>query len=170
MSEPAREDDILRAYAATIDGLYAFVARRCNGDRDLAEDIVQEAWLRAVKAWHAHGIPDTPQAWLTTVARNLLLNHFRRLPNEPLDESLVAAAARPDQSVGRRSLLVRALAQLSIPHQRLLRAFHFDHHPVAHIAADHGISERAAEGRLRRARQQLRRQIESDPDHEGDES
>ncbi|HEY4320376.1 MAG TPA: sigma-70 family RNA polymerase sigma factor [Gemmatimonadales bacterium] len=168
MSEPATEDDILKVYTTSIDGLYAFVARRCSGDRDLAEDIVQETWLRAVKAWHARGIPDTPAAWLTTVARNLLRNHVRRLPHDPLDETLVAATTRPDRSAEQQSLLTRALGHLSVPHQRLLRAFHFDRQPVAHIAADHGISERAVEGRLRRARQQLRRQVESDPDHEGE--
>ena len=70
MTLPATEDEIRRLYQETIDELYAFVASRCRGDRDLAEDVTQEAWLRAVRAWHAKGIPDRPAAWLTTVARN----------------------------------------------------------------------------------------------------
>jgi DNA-directed RNA polymerase specialized sigma24 family protein len=45
----------------------------------------------------------------------------------------------------------------------LLRAFHLERRPVAEIAAAMGTSERAIEGRLRRARQRLRREIESDP-------
>jgi DNA-directed RNA polymerase specialized sigma24 family protein len=50
----------------------------------------------------------------------------------------------------------------------LLEAFHFERQHVADIAAEHGLSERAVEGRLRRARQRLRHQIETDPDAEGD--
>lgn len=35
-------------YRQTIRPLYAYVSRRCGGDRALAEDVVQETWLRAV--------------------------------------------------------------------------------------------------------------------------
>ena len=84
MRQPITEGDIRRVYRETIDDLYGFVARRCGGDRDLAEDVTHETWLRAVRVWHSDGLPDRPLAWLTTVARNLLANHFRRRPSEPL--------------------------------------------------------------------------------------
>jgi RNA polymerase sigma factor (sigma-70 family) len=51
---------------------------------------------------------------------------------------------------------------------RLLRAFHLERRPVAEIAATMGISERGVEGRLRRARQKLRHEIESDRDAHGE--
>jgi RNA polymerase sigma-70 factor (ECF subfamily) len=170
MPQPVSEDDIRRIYQATIDDLYRFVVRRCDGDRELAEDIVQESWLRAVRTWAARGIPDVPLAWLTTVSRNLLANHFRRRPHEPLDEGVAGRTAdeSPGDSGERQSLVTRALARLSIPNLRLLHAFHFQRQHVADIAVEHGLTERAVEGRLRRARQQLRHHIESDPDSEGD--
>jgi RNA polymerase sigma-70 factor (ECF subfamily) len=170
MPQPATEDDIRRIYQATIDDFYRVVARRCDGDRDLAEDIVQESWLRAVRTWGPRGIPDVPLAWLTTVARNLLANHSRRRPHESLDTS----TPHPTTDDGlprveaRQSLVTRALARLSIPNLRLLHAFHFRRQHIADIAVEHGLTERAVEGRLRRARQQLRHHIESDPDSEGD--
>jgi len=170
MPQPATEDDIHRIYQATIDEFYRVVARRCDGDRELAEDIVQESWLRAVRAWAAAGIPDVPLAWLTTVARNLLANHFRRRPHESLDEAM-RHPATDDGSPrfeARQSLVTRALSRLSIANLRLLHAFHFQRQHVADIAVEHGLSERAVEGRLRRARQQLRHHIEADPDSEGD--
>jgi RNA polymerase sigma factor (sigma-70 family) len=170
LHRPITEDDIRRIYRETIDDLYGFVSGRCEGDRDLAEDITQETWLRAVSAWHAGGLPDHPLAWLTTVAKNLLANHFRRRPSEPLDETIDestgdAASTGADE---RRSLVARALARLPLPQLKLLQAFHFERRPVADIAATDGLSERAVEGRLRRARQLLRREIESDPDSEGE--
>lgn len=44
---------------------------------DLVEDVVQEALLRALRAWPFEGIPREPQAWLVQVARNLALDALR---------------------------------------------------------------------------------------------
>ena len=45
---------------------------------DLAEEVVQEALIRALKRWPFHGVPDEPTAWLHRVARNLALDRLRR--------------------------------------------------------------------------------------------
>ncbi len=170
MARAMDESDIRGIYVETIDGLYRFVASRCDGDRDLAEDVTQETWLRAIRAWRGSGLPDRPAAWLTTTARNILRNHFRthrrRPPHQQLDETMLAA---PDPTDGDalRSSLRGALARLPGATSRLLEAFHFRRQSVAAIAAEYGLSERAVEGRLRRARQKLREQIET-TDHEGD--
>ena len=55
----------------------------------------------------------------------------------------------------------QALARLPDPQSHLLEAFHFDHWRCAQIAQALGISERAVEGRLRRARESLRRELEA---------
>ena len=68
----------------------------------------------------------------------------------------------------RESLVRVALSRIPDLQLRLLRAFHFERRPVAEIAANLGISERGVEGRLRRARQKLRREIESDPGARGE--
>ena len=44
----------------------------------LAEDVVQEALLRALQTWSYRGVPDNPAAWLTQVAKNLALTALRR--------------------------------------------------------------------------------------------
>src|SRR4051795_4382144 len=51
---------------------------RVLGDFALAEDAVQEAFLVALERWPAHGVPDNPGAWITTVARNKALDRVRR--------------------------------------------------------------------------------------------
>jgi len=170
MSRPPAEDEIRRIYRETIDDLYAFVSRRVNGDRDLAEDVTQETWLRAIRAWQADGLPDRPPAWLATVAARLLANHFRRPAVARAAPGAVDRLTAPDAGAARdaherRSLVERALARLPLPQVRLLEAFHYDRRAVADIAAESGLSERAVEGRLRRARRTLRRAIESEGDH-----
>jgi RNA polymerase sigma-70 factor (ECF subfamily) len=59
----------------------AVLARRC-GDLDLAEDALGEALARAAERWPRDGEPEQPAAWLTTVARNLLVDRARSNPLE----------------------------------------------------------------------------------------
>jgi RNA polymerase sigma-70 factor (ECF subfamily) len=174
MTEVVTEEQIRLIYRATIEALYGFVSRRCGGDRELAEDITQEAWMRAVRDWRAKGVPEKPIAWLTTVARHLLLNHLRRGRVIPLE--LVAAEGdlldmnhgSNDDAADITYAVRRALARLPLGQSHLLEAFHYDRQRVADLAASLGISERAVEGRLRRARENLRREIESAAHEQGD--
>src|SRR5579884_2314124 len=65
-------------YDATFDRLFAYVAWRCGGLRDGAEEIVQETWLIAVRRIRDF---DPGQAsflsWLRGIAANQLRNRFR---------------------------------------------------------------------------------------------
>ena len=45
---------------------------------ELAEDVVQETLLKAMREWPFRGVPDEPAAWLHHVARNLAIDHLRR--------------------------------------------------------------------------------------------
>jgi RNA polymerase sigma-70 factor (ECF subfamily) len=160
------ESDIPEVYRRTIGPLYAYVSRRCGGERALAEDVVQETWLRAVDAWRKRGVPDAPSAWLTTVAHNLLVSHFRRRKPVALDtEAAEQIMASVDDGLSAKSadvtqLIQWGLAQLPAREAGILEAFHFDERPTASIAKDLRLSDRAVEGRLRRARLKLRRVIE----------
>ena len=44
----------------------------------LAEDVAQEAMLRALRNWSMGGVPPNPSAWITQVAMNLAKDHLRR--------------------------------------------------------------------------------------------
>src|SRR5437870_4419680 len=153
MAEPITEAQLLAIYTDTIDSLYGYASRRCGGSRELAEDVTQEAWLRAVRDWRRNGVPDRPLAWLTTVARNLILNHVRRREGIPLDDMTAAevlAAVENDtisDSAAVASLVNGALARLPTKEARLLESFHFDRFKMAQLAELYGISERAVEGR-----------------------
>ena len=161
------EDEILDTYRATIDQLYRYVSRNCAGDRTLAEDVTQETWLRAVREWRKKGPPDQPIAWLTTVARNILVSYYRRKRPAPLDsvsagEVLAALdTGRTAESSEISAVVCHALARIPTAEAQILEAFHFDDRRMSQIAETLGLSERAVEGRLRRARQRLRRELES---------
>jgi RNA polymerase sigma factor (sigma-70 family) len=44
----------------------------------LAEDVVQDAYVRAVEVWKYHGVPDNPAAWLIVTAKRRALDMLRR--------------------------------------------------------------------------------------------
>jgi RNA polymerase sigma-70 factor (ECF subfamily) len=161
MSRYLPENDIVLQYRKTIGPLYAYVSKRVGGDRALAEDIVQDTWMRALDTWPRRGTPDEPLAWLKHVARNVLASHFRRARPQPVDPSTLDIGddrftpETPDAA----ALVSWGLARLRRSQIEMLEAFHFEGLSVAEIAAASGISERAVEGRLRRARAKLRKKL-----------
>jgi RNA polymerase sigma-70 factor, ECF subfamily len=166
MPEPITETQLLAIYWATVAPLYRYASRRCGGDRELAEDVTQEAWLRAVREWRRRGVPDTPLAWLTAVARNLIVDQLRRREHVSLDTvsagEVLAAVEQNDVSDSAEvaSAVTRALTRMPVAEAKLLESFHFERFKVSQLAELYGISERAIEGRLRRARERLRHELE----------
>lgn len=162
MSSSLTEAELRQIYNATIDALYGYVSRKCGGERALAEDVTQEVWLRAVREWPRTGIPDKPLAWLTTVARNLIINHFKRRQGVSLDSMTAAELAnaieddRVADSSEVASVMTRALSMMPEAESELLERFHYERQKVSQLATSYGITERAIEGRLRRARERLR--------------
>jgi RNA polymerase sigma-70 factor (ECF subfamily) len=61
-------------------GRLVAVLTRLFGTRNLAlaEDVVQDAFCRALETWKFHGVPENPSAWLMAVARNRALDVLRR--------------------------------------------------------------------------------------------
>jgi RNA polymerase sigma-70 factor, ECF subfamily len=82
---------------------------RVTRDLDAAEEVVQEAFVRALETWARDGVPARPGAWLTTVARRRALNLVRRretlasklpllvAPEEP--SATAASGSSPDADV-----------------------------------------------------------------------
>src|ERR1041385_1402928 len=44
----------------------------------LAEDVVQDAFCRAIEVWKVRGVPDNPSAWLMTTAKHRAIDVVRR--------------------------------------------------------------------------------------------
>lgn len=165
------EQQWLEIYRETVHPLYGYMAKRTGGDRALTEDIVQESYLRALDRWTHKTVPDMPLAWLKQVARNILIDHLRRKKWD--------VKAAPDLQVDavQRTLaddfesleIFRAITSLGRKKARILEAFYYDGMSVREIAGEMGVSERAVEGLLRRARQSLR-SLFPDPESDGGEN
>ena len=157
---------VLQLHRTTVHDLYAVVQRRTGTDRALAEDVVQETWLRAIAAWSEGEWPDDPMAWLVTVALNLLRSEARRMQPQSIDaarlDALLDESSADDVWLAPESAtLVRwGLARLPADRARLLESFHLDGRSIRSLADEHRTSVKAVERRLARARKRLRTTLE----------
>lgn len=177
----AASDEALIAWAAAGDRL-AFgalaarhlprlhgLAQRITGSAAEAEDVAQEALLRA---WQNAARFDPERArfatWLHRIASNLAIDHCRRRGGAaplPLAEHWPDPAAGPEAALAerqRRALLEQALSELP-PRQRAALALAHDQGlSGAEAAAVLETSERAVEGLLHRARRFLADRLRGD--------
>jgi RNA polymerase sigma-70 factor (ECF subfamily) len=153
-------------YEESYPALYAYVAWRCAGLRDLADEVVQETWLTAVRRLRRFDPERAPfAAWLRGIAANILRNHFRGQARRgrrlrPLSGEY-AAPTRADRH--RAEAVARALAALPERYEAVLRAKYLEQQSVADIAAAWDETPKAVESLLSRARQAFR-EIYTDPE------
>ena len=84
------------AYRAHRTQVLAALVSRLR-DFELAEDALQDAFALAVERWPAGGMPESPAAWLFTVARNRAIDRLRR--RHTSDQSLESAPEEPAEPV-----------------------------------------------------------------------
>lgn len=159
-------DDLFRREGAR---LVASLAAHLGTHRlQLAEDVVQEALVRALQTWPYRGIPENPAAWLTQAAKNLALDTLRREQTWQRKEAQITAEQERwltrDESEDEhhladdtlRMLFVCFHPQLSIEAQLALALRTVCGLGPAEIGAAFLTSEAAIAKRLVRARQLIR--------------
>jgi len=154
----AGDADAWRALYDSAHNTVASYARWRSGD--LADDVVQEAWLTAARTLAAFDPGRARFAgWVCGIAANVARAHVRmRLKDTKRVRALVnvpePSAAEAGESDAERVTL--ALTELSERHEAVLRGKYFERQSVAEIAAAWGESEKAIESLLTRARQAFR--------------
>jgi RNA polymerase sigma factor (sigma-70 family) len=86
--------DLLRGLAPQVLGVLV----RRHGQFDACEDAVQEALLAAAVQWPEEGLPDSPQAWLITVASRRLTDQLRNEHARRRREDTAAAQVPADEA------------------------------------------------------------------------
>lgn len=151
--------------------LLRFLAARC-GNRDEAEDLIQELWIKAESA--ASGPIANGRAYLFRMANNLVLDrrraHQRTMARDrmwlregPGDEGDVLhrpdPAAPADETLAReqeRAMIEQAIVKLPPGAQRALRLHRIDGHPQGEVAVIMGISRSGVEKHLALGMRHLR--------------
>ena len=151
--EPA---ELARAYAPAI---YRLAYAR-TGSRADAEDIMQEVFVRLLRARPDFADRAHARAWLLRVAANCANDWFRapwRRREGPLTDSLPA----PEHEDGG---VVEAVLALPAKYRTAVHLYYYEELSVAEIAKITGKSESAVKSRLFRARAMLREALKEDDD------
>jgi RNA polymerase sigma factor (sigma-70 family) len=159
-------EDLLRELAPQVLG--ALVRRYGYGQFHLCEDASQEALLAAALQWPREGIPDSPRAWLVTVASRRLTDQVRSEQSRRTREELIAVVTPPSELLGppadaepadRDDSLALLFGcchpDLSAPSQIALTLRAVGGLTTAQIAAAFGVPEPTMAQRISRAKQAI---------------
>jgi RNA polymerase sigma-70 factor (ECF subfamily) len=162
-----REDALVQMlYEQHATPLLMFVLRLTGGDRQRAEDIVQETLMRAWRNAHklgAHG-QTSIRPWLVTVARRIAIDNHRSesaRPTETYDQELDSFAVADETDHVLRSMTVTdALRSLSYAHREILLETFFRGRTVPEAADVLGLPLGTAKSRVYYALRALRLALE----------
>ena len=74
-------------YRKNVQRIYRFLYYRLGGDKETAQDLTQDVFIKALEAFDRYDEKISASAWIFTIARNHLINHFnRKRPGVPLED------------------------------------------------------------------------------------
>jgi RNA polymerase sigma-70 factor (ECF subfamily) len=154
------DEDLSRMlYDQHAEALLAYVQRLMHGDRQAAEDIVQETLLRAWKRGHSVP-PESRRPWLFITARHLVIDAYRARrarPAEVADELRdIAAEDHALDAALDAVLLSDALHTLSPDHRSVLFESYYEGLTARQIALAQGIPPGTVRSRMHYALRALR--------------
>jgi RNA polymerase sigma-70 factor, ECF subfamily len=159
------------------DRLVHFIARK-TGDRDRAEDLVQEAFVRVTRHLHRFDQSKKFSTWIYTICSNLSKNELRNRSRSPLVlfQKLTThwesdhrplqfedSAMKPDRLYRNRYLeeiVEKTVAELPTHHQLVFRLRELEGKSYEEIAEITGVNLGTVKSRLHRARTSFAEMIE----------
>jgi RNA polymerase sigma-70 factor (ECF subfamily) len=167
-----RSEGAFRAlYRAHTPYLFCLALRLCGGDRQEAEEAVQEGWVRAAQRLGAFRHRSSLRTWLAGIVINCSREQrrWRRRVVDPDTErwregapARVPRSSAPGPSPGVRVDLERLVSALPEGQREVLVLFDVEGYTHQEIAASLGIAPGTSKSRLFEARRSLRRSL-----HEG---
>ena len=156
--------------------LYRYLLRMVRQPSE-AEDLFQQTWLRVVEKVRSFDGSRNFDAWLFTLARNLTIDHLRRIRPRTLDEPLIDSAhgetaadriPSKDQTpldhtlaAERRMQISEAMMGLPVIYREALTLRFEEEMKIEEIARVTGVPVSTVKSRLRRSLEQLRYALEA---------
>jgi RNA polymerase sigma-70 factor (ECF subfamily) len=146
--------------------IYALCWRLCGGDAALAEDLVQESFIRAWGKLDLFRGDSSFGTWLHRLAANVALSdrriRLRRVKREQAMDEVTerTAVGAKDVSQGLRSDLEQAIAALPERARTVLVLFDVEGYQHDEIAAMTGMAVGSSKAQLHRARKLVREVLE----------
>jgi RNA polymerase sigma factor (sigma-70 family) len=155
--------DVVETLVSNHRQFLAFLERRV-GSREVAEDILQEAFVRGLDS-KSLGSAESATAWFYRALRNATVDHYRRRGAEARVLEQVAAETEeevaPDVELLDTvcSCVTSLLSTLKPEYASAIQRVELDEIPVRDYAVEQGMTANAAGVRLFRAREALKRRL-----------
>lgn len=154
------------AWVACCSRRFAPAARRIAGDDDLAQDILQESWLRVLEHVSAYRGGPPACAWVHSIVRNCALEFRRkqhRATAEPADPGVEDPAPDPEAQARKQEmifLLHEMVDALPAVYREVCKMRYDRELSTAETARRLGISRSNVSTRLARAVRMLKRRLD----------
>jgi RNA polymerase sigma-70 factor (ECF subfamily) len=175
LSAEADRADVEKVLAGDIDAFESIVHRwqsplvnlayRFCRDRNRAEDMAQEAFLRAYRGLRGWRKDAAFSTWLFALATNLYRSEIQRIPSRTIALDEIAEPGDPrtlfsgaDVEI-RDSAVRRAVLALPAKYRDALTLYYFHQKDVAQAARSLGVAEGTIKARLNRGRELLRSKL-----------
>lgn len=141
---------------ATQEAFRRFLAALCCGDTQQADDIAQDAYVKAYLSVDSLRDPRKFQSWLYSIGYRLFINHRQSArPHQPLDEAAAIASDQVADARFRYEKLYDALAQIPRQRRTAILLFYMHGYSAAEIAEITDTTPGAARQLLARGRHDL---------------
>lgn len=146
--------------------LYRFVLIRVKS-KDESEDITQDTFIKLVRALPRYEGEGSVLPYLFTIARNTIIDHYRKRKPDYDDEALWALASdapSPEESAALGAEVAEVMGllhQLSDAEESVIKLRYLDGLPTADVAAIVGKSDEAVRQVLSRGIRRIRSLLES---------
>jgi len=145
----SRERDVREAYAAHSGELYGF-AMRSLGDSGLAEEAVQETFVRAWRAGERFD-PEigSLRTWLFAILRNVVIDLGRARASRPrVAEGGIEPSVEPLEQALLAWQVEEAMHRICEQHRQVLVETYYRGRPYAEVATELGVTEGTVKSRV----------------------
>ena len=139
------------------EALRGFLLALCCGNKDEADDLAQDALVKAYLACSGFSDGGKFRSWLFKIAHNTFLSYKRSLkPTLSIDDACVQALPQSGSGEGASSDLYLALSMLPPKERSSITLFYLNGYNIKEIAAITEVSQDAVKQQLSRGREKLR--------------
>lgn len=153
--------DFRRFYEHHVDRVFRFILFRVGQNREVAEDLTSEVFIKALNSFEKYDPDKSQTAWIMTIARNHLINHYRdkkeQIDIDDVAFELVGTDGRHETVVtDDRRCLYEALEHLDQHERRLIELKYLEGFRYQEIAGLIGKTAGAARIEAHRAMKKLK--------------
>lgn len=156
-----KKAEFRKFYHCHFDRVYRFVYFRVSSNREVAEDLTSEIFMKALRSFEKYDPKISARAWIFTISRNHLANYYRdRKSTEDIDNLAFSLEGEDGNETAlvsdERRMLYQALAKIDQTARKILEMKYIQGYRYKEIAKEIGKSTGAVRVEAHRSVEKLR--------------